>query len=197
MRKKLFLPVFVLLTTLLILPSYIRAYVVDGNSDAPAYITGDRVIVNLSAYDVKLPYSRIVIKKIKNPSVGDYVLFSHEGQIMFKRVVAIPQNTIEMVDNRLIVNGKSLQYQEIEAGKATELRSRTHLGSIIEKEIGNGLDIYISYTMTNHSLSSFAKKKLEDNMYFVLGSNRDRSTDSRHFGLIPRNSILGKVIGKY
>lgn len=198
MSKKLFLTLFILVTLLIILPSYIRAYMVVGNSDAPAYVTGDRVIVNLSAYDFKLPYTDEIIKHLKNPSTGDYVLFRHnDGTLMFKRIVAVPGNTIEMIDNRLIINGKHLHYQKIDTPQAIELPLQTQLGSVMERETGNGDDIFISYTQGASSSSTFAQEKLPEDMYFVLGSNRDNSTDSRHFGYVPRNRILGKVVGKF
>jgi signal peptidase I len=172
--------------------------VVVGNSDAPAYVTGDRVIVNLAAYDFKLPYIDKIIKHLKKPSAGDYVLFRHnDGTLMFKRIVAVPGNMIEMIDNRLIINGKHLQYQKIDTPKAIELPFRTQLGSVIERETGNGDDIFISYTQGASSSSTFAQEKLPEDMYFVLGSNRDNSTDSRHSGYVPRNKILGKVVGKF
>lgn len=197
-KKKLFLTVFVIVASLIILPSYIRAYVVVGDSDAPAYVTGDRVIVNLSAYDFKLPYTDDTIKHVKNPSVGDYILFRHnDGTLMFKRIVAVPGNTIAMVDNHLIINGKQLQYQKIDTRKATEPPLRNQLGTVIERETGNGDDIFISYTQGASSSSTFAQIKLPEDMYFVLGSNRDNSTDSRHFGYVPRNRILGNVVGKF
>lgn len=197
-KKKLFLTLFVIVASLIILPSYIRAYVVVGNSDAPAYVTGDRVIVNLSAYDFKLPYTDNVIKHLKSPSVGDYILFRHnDGTLMFKRIVAVPGNTIEMIANHLIINGKQLQYQKIDTSKTDELPFRTQLGSVLEKETGNGDDIFISYTQGASSSSTFAQVKLAEDVYFVLGSNRDNSTDSRHFGYVARTRILGKVVGKF
>lgn len=198
MSKKLFLTLVIIVTPVIILPSYIRAYMVVGDSDAPVYVTGDRVIVNLSAYDFKLPYTDEIIKHLKNPSAGDYVLFRHnDGRLTFKRIVAVPGNTIEMSDNRLIINGKHLQYRKIDTPKSIELPFRTQLGSVIERETGNGDDIFISYTRGASSSSTFAQKKLPQDMYFVLGSNRDNSTDSRHFGYVPRNRIIGKVVGKF
>jgi hypothetical protein len=57
-----------------LLPSYVRAYRVLGDSDAPGYVTGDRVVVNLAAYDVRIPSSDRVLAPLGNPKPGEMVL---------------------------------------------------------------------------------------------------------------------------
>lgn len=198
MRRERLLLLSVIAIGLIISPSYIRAYMVVGNSDGPAYITGDRVLVNLSSYDIKLPYTDKIIRTVGHPLAGDYVLYRHiDGTVMIKRIVASPGSKIEMVNNHLKINDQQLLYQSVDPQMAIKLFEKCQLGDMVEREIGNGPDIIISYSGTEDNHSSFMPQQLPEGMYFILGANRDYSLDSRHFGLVPRESILGKVIGKF
>ena len=197
-HKRLFFTIILLLIILVLIPAYFRAYSVTGNSDAPAYYSGDQVIVNLCAYDIRLPYTDKIIVSTGDPTVGDYILFCHfDGTLMFKRIAAIPGNMIEMKDNRLIMDGKPLEYEKAGKKDFDKIADYPVLGTVIEYEKGDGPGIYITYTPGVNSISSFAKQTLPEDMHFVLGSNRDNSKDSRHFGFVHRNRVLGKVIGKF
>ena len=93
------------------LPSYVSAYTVSGPSEAPTLLLGDRVIVNLAAYDLKLPYSTIRLCATGAPRRGDLVAFlvPNRNTLGLKRVVGLPGDVVEMRENRLIVNGRSAE----------------------------------------------------------------------------------------
>ncbi len=73
MRKMWFPALVVIVATLILLPSYIRAYFVNGNYDAPEYVDGDGVLENLAAYDLWQPYKTTIIKELNNPTAGDFL----------------------------------------------------------------------------------------------------------------------------
>lgn len=190
------LTVGIALVVAALLPSYIRAYTISGDSDAPAYVSGDRVLVNLAAYDLRTPYSSMVLTTLREPRPGDMVLFRmQDGQLAIKRVVAGPGGRVAMQDNHLVVDGCPLQYLPVSEQERSRI-SRGLLGSSLELEQGNGSDVYVSYTPSRGAHGSFEPVQLPEDMFFLLGSNRDVSTDSRDFGLVHRNSILGRVVGR-
>jgi signal peptidase I len=175
------------------IPGYLRAYKVLGDSDAPALVTGERIIVCFLSYDIRLPHIHNPALRINDPRPGDIVLFkNNRGQIVFKRIVAGPGTRVSMKQNHLFINGRSLNYDKAET--TTDL---VEPGKVLEFETGNGWGIYISFTPNSGGISNFDEIVVPANSYFVLGSNRDLSEDSRHYGSVARDRILGKVIRKF
>ena len=159
-------------------PAYLRVLFISGDSDAPALITGDRVVVNFAAYDVQFPYTSWRLAKVADPAPGDMVVFGDlDGRLMVKRVLAGPGTRVAMRDNHVMIDGRLL-------------------GAAVEIERGNGPDVYISFDPGRGAHKDFEEQIVPDNSFFVLGSNRDASTDSRSFGSIPRGRILGKLLGR-
>jgi signal peptidase I len=73
---------------------------------------------------------------------------------------------------------------------------RGRLGAVVEIERGNGPNVYVSFDQDSGSLDDLEEQVVPEGFVFVLGANRNVSTDSRHFGPLPRERILGKVIGR-
>lgn len=197
------LPVYVrrlllgaLLTGLAIVPGCLRAFVVAGDSDAPAYVSGDRVLVNLAAYDLPVPYTDRRLARLAEPAPGDVVLCRlGDGRLVIKRVAAGPGSRVTLHGHRLAIDGVALEYTDVPSRQAEQIR-RGRLGPILQLERGNGPPLYIAYDPGNAGLPRKNAFTVPANAYFVLGSNRDVSVDSRHFGPVPRDRILGKVIGR-
>ena len=185
----------VTLLVVAMIPSYIRAFRIVGDSDAPGFVTGDRVLVSLVAYDIRVPYSGHRLLRLTDPRPGDMVLIRlTDGQLVVKRVVAGPRTRIAMKDNHLTIDGVALEYVAVGPQERAAI-SWGHLGPAVEIERGNGPQVYISFGQgSNHS--TFEEHLVPEGHYFVLGSNRDDSIDSRHFGPIGRQRILGKVMGQ-
>ena len=77
-RRRWLLPIIVVVAIIAIAPAYIRAYRVDGHSDAPSFLVDDRIIANKAAYDVRLPYTDVVVFPRSGPQPGDVVILSHD-----------------------------------------------------------------------------------------------------------------------
>jgi len=179
-----------------LLPGYIRAYTISGDSDAPAYVSGDRVVVNLAAYDFRIPYSNRVLTAFGDPRPGDMVLFrEHDGQLALKRVVAGSGVDVAMQNNHLVLDGRPLEYLPV-SDQERFRNSRGMLGTSLEIEQADERQVYVSYTPGLGAHGSFEPVQVPKDMYFLLGSNRDISADSRTYGLIHRSQILGKVVGR-
>ncbi len=179
--------------------SFIRTYRMARASMAPTLCVGDRVWVNLVAYDIRLPFTGWVIHTTGNPEPGDMVVctLSDRRHEFIKRVLAVGGDTVEFVNGRLAVNGTELPFETLDAEAFLHLAAANHLGdSFAIETIGEN-----EHTMTFHS--SGLPMALKDPItvpsghYFLIGDNRPSSWDSRYpeFGCVPRTKILGRVIG--
>lgn len=78
----------------------------------PTLMIGDRIVSNRLAYDVKLPFTDVIVKHLADPQRGDIVTFTspEDGQRLVKRLVAIPGDVVEMRGEELIINGMKATY---------------------------------------------------------------------------------------
>src|SRR5512142_1530848 len=94
----------------------VRSSIADWNdvpsgSMKPSIIEGDRIFVNKLAYDLKVPFTTWHLAQWGNPQRGDIVVFYSpaNGVRLVKRVVAVPGDTVELRNDKLIINGKAAQ----------------------------------------------------------------------------------------
>jgi signal peptidase I len=90
----------------------IRSSLADWNdvptgSMKPTILEGDRVFVNKLAYDLKVPFTTWHITEWSNPHCGDIVVFfsPKDGKRLVKRVIGLPGDTVELQNERLVING--------------------------------------------------------------------------------------------
>lgn len=150
----------------------------------PTILEGDRILVEKMAYDLRLPFTHISLHKFADPQRGDIIVFDSEAsdKRLVKRVVGVPNDTVELVDNILHINGQRLAYQDI--------RSSEHVADRLERL--PGAEHIIRVHKEGSFLSSFRPVTVPAGYYLALGDNRDNSADSRVIGLIPRNEIVGR-----
>jgi len=155
------------------------------SSMKPTILEGDRILVNKMAYDVRVPFTHISLHKIADPVRGDIIVFDSEvaEKRLVKRVVGIPGDRVEMVNNTLRINGEQLDYQDIAV--ATDFIDR------MENLLGVEHVIRISQYGT--AVSTFDPITVPEGYYLAMGDNRDQSADSRSIGFIPRNEIVGRT----
>jgi signal peptidase I len=160
--------------------------VVPTGSMKPTILEGDRILVNKLAYDFKIPLTQISIYKFADPKRGDIVIFDSKlaDTRLVKRVIGLPGDTVEMRDNRLTINGIGAQYFAVDYSDDAIFAIESYLG----------MSHRIELARTGGSrLSTFAPVKVPKDRYLVLGDNRDNSADSRVYGFIPRNEIVGNA----
>lgn len=150
----------------------------------PTIIEGDRIFVNKMAYDIRVPFTHIPLFKIADPARGDIIIFDSKksDKRLVKRVVGIPNDVVEMLDNVLRINGKELSYQNLSQSNST----------IDMLENLTGVEHQVRVSRTGSRLSNFKPVVVPENFYLALGDNRDNSADSRVIGMIPRNEIVGR-----
>ncbi len=122
----------------------------------------------------------VIYKKSKRIKRNDIIIFKKYGKLFIKRCIGLPGDTLTIKDKKIIVNNEILK----EPKTIVPLQSKK----------------YQNKTITNF-IVPFKKNKLikkshitNNDYYFVLGDNRPFSIDSRYFGPINKDSIVGFVI---
>lgn len=185
----------------LLLFGLLRTAVADWNpipsgSMRPTILEGDVVLINRLAFDLKVPLTNVIVAHLGEPQRGDIVTFfsPRDGVRLIKRLVALPGDTVEMRDKVLRVNGEAANYRPIriveqrapdaavEALRLYETSgSRTHVVQWLHMPDGTPGD-------------SFGPLVVPAGHYVMLGDNRDNSADSRYFGLVPRELLIGRAV---
>lgn len=179
------------------LPAYVSAYTVSGPSEAPTLLLGDRVIVNHAAYDLMAPYSTIRLARLGTPRSGDLVAFlvPNRNTLGLKRVVGVAGDTVEMRENRLLVNGRPAGQVVLPRSDFDWVPAAHEVGTVVATERGEGGAGYrVTYTPGLSPLRSFDPVNVPEGCVFLLGDHRDNSNDSRTFGPIGRQLVTGKVV---
>lgn len=172
-------------------------YDVPTGSMKPTILEGDRVFVHKTAYDLKVPFTKWHLIEWGNPQRGDIVVcFSPEDGIrLVKRVVAVPGDRIELSNNRLLVNGVEAEYDPLEAKATKDFPAQELSHYQFAEETVAGRTHPVMFIPEIQSCSSFPEQTVPAGQYFMMGDNRDNSKDSRYFGFVPRDEIIGKAVG--
>ena len=145
-----------------------EAYVIPSESMEPTLQISDRIFVNKLAYGLRLPFSKYWLSKFQEPKRGDVIVFRYpldESVFYVKRVIGLPGDKIEYTEKgELFVNDVPWDESHYE----------TKLSSSIHRAFGPAI--------------------VPEHQFFVMGDNRDNSSDSRVWGFLPEDNILGKAV---
>jgi signal peptidase I len=158
----------------------LQAFKIPAQSMAPGILRGDRVLLNKAIY------------KIKAPERGDVVIFLNpdDRRLFFmKRIVALPGDTIEIRDNKVLINDQPLAYTRPASGPALNFDPGSTIQALAEVNHGRGYPILID----GGQPVNIPKTNIPHGTCFVLGDNRNQSKDSRIFGPIPLADVKGRV----
>lgn len=152
-------------------------YIVPSGSMEPTLVPGDRVLVDKTAYGVRVPFTRIALAHGDAPQAGEVVIFDspQDGTRLIKRVVAVGGDEIELRRGRLRVNGVAL---EDPAAPGTE-RFGAHPVTL-DLSHGGGPDI--------------APTRVPEGQLVVLGDARGQSSDSRYFGFVAADTLYARAL---
>jgi signal peptidase I len=120
----------------------------------------------------------MVFRRVKNVGRGDVIAFRYPLQpdtIFVKRVVAASGDTVEIRNKRLLLNGKTIEENHIQHDDPQIYPKRKDLPE------------------PYRSRDQFGPVKIPAGEYFVLGDNRDKSSDSRYWGNLPQQYVIGKL----
>ena len=159
---------------------------IPSGSMRPNLLEGDVVLVNRLAYNLKLPLTDVVLARTGEPQRGDVVTFSSpkDGTRLIKRLIALPGDTVVMRDKQLRINGQLAQYAIAGAPTMKELP--------VEEALA-GSERRIQWLTPHGPADDFGPLVVPADHYLMLGDNRDNSADSRYFGFVPRNLLIGRA----
>lgn len=155
---------------------FLQAFKIPSSSMEPTLLIGDHLLVNRLSYVAKVPFTDIVLFRLGSPSRGDVVVFRYpveRDKDFIKRVIATEGETVEIRDKAIFVNGKRIDDQ---------------WGRYLDKDIVSG---FLS------PKDNLMPVKVPKDAIFVMGDNRDRSLDSRFWGFVHRDDLVGKAFILY
>lgn len=180
--------------------STFRSAVADWNdvptgSMKPTILEGDRIFVNKLAYDLKVPFTRYRLFEWAEPQRGDVViLFSPaDGMRLVKRVIGVPGDLIELRDNRLYINHQPAQYARLDEETIQQIVEAERPFHRFAEESTGDRPHPVMTTPGAIARRSFPPVVVPNHCYFVMGDNRDESADSRAFGFVERDNIVGEA----
>lgn len=185
--SKSFFPV---LAIVLVLRSFIaEPFKIPSGSMEPTLENGDFILVNKFTYGLRLPVIRNKVVDLNDPKRGDVMVFfpPHQKNYFIKRVIGLPGDVISMQGAHVYVNGV-LQPQSIQA--KLPVRQPTH---IFAKETIDGVQHQVRRQIVPGRLSQDHTYRVPEGHYFMMGDNRDDSSDSREWGAVPEENIVGKA----
>jgi signal peptidase I len=161
----------------------------------PTILEGDRVFVNKLAYDLKVPFTTLHLAEWSAPHRGDIVVFysPKDGTRLVKRTVGLPGDTVELRNDQLIINGAAVAYQPIAEELLGDVSQTDRANSVYASEQLPGRAHLVAAIPAVSAMRNFGPITVPANSYFMMGDNRDNSFDSRYFGAVPRNRIVGRA----
>ncbi len=183
---------FPVLLLVLVLRSFVvEPFKIPSSSMVPTLLVNDFILVNKFTYGIRLPVIRTKIIDVSDPQRGDVMVFfpPHDDRYFIKRVVGLPGDEIRYINNVLYINGIEMK-QELVAGIPPE----SPKSFIMTEDFGDeGGEHLMRKQMHPGSLSRHYRMVVPEGHYFMMGDNRDNSSDSRAWGAVPEENIVGKA----
>jgi signal peptidase I len=167
---------------------FLRAFVVEAfkipsGSMIPTLQVGDHIFVNKFIYGVRIPYTTIKFgMSYRQPRRGEVIVFIYPKEPekdFIKRIVGIPGDTIEMHDNQLFINGERIPRRHVEGDC---------------RYWDSDESTFTAFYNRSGLTSSYGPVKVPPESLFVMGDNRDNSSDSRVWGFVPYELVKGKAM---
>ncbi|MCU7904682.1 MAG: signal peptidase I [Candidatus Thiodiazotropha sp. (ex Epidulcina cf. delphinae)] len=195
---------FPVIFAVLILRSFlVEPFRIPSGSMMPTLLIGDFILVNKFSYGIRLPVLNEKIIDLGEPQRGDPVVFRYPKQPWvdyIKRVVAVPGDTIYYRNKTLYVNGEAMPQTPV--GQYTGVGSGERMtGAVMAMESLDGTEHALLINPLAPDLPMGCRVlgngpiTIPEGRYFVMGDNRDNSNDSRCWGLVPEENLVGKAFG--
>jgi len=208
--SKSFFPV--ILAVFLLRSFLVEPFKIPSGSMIPTLQVGDFILVNKYTYGIRLPIISKKIIRIGDPRRGDVMVFHYPENPSvdyIKRVIGLPGDKIVYRNKKLFVNGVlQEQQQEGEYNYVEGGLKFVHTERYSENLDGHSHDMLVNPEMAGVHLGavgefphrnncSYTEEEMRcqvpDGHYFMMGDNRDNSRDSRYWGFVPDNMIVGRA----
>lgn len=177
---------------------------IPSGSMIPTLLIGDFIVVNKFSYGFKVPFSDwfsdpVYLGTPGKPKRGDVIVFKYPKNPdlnYIKRVVGLPGDSIEIVDKKVFINDKQISSQEIDGEyymRDMDEKFKLYNFKFFKTKTGDVQHI-TQINVDNVYNSDYYKITIPKDKYFVMGDNRDFSSDSRIWGFVPFENIKGKAV---
>jgi signal peptidase I len=180
---------FPVLFVVFVLRSFlVEPFQIPSSSMVPTLQVGDYILVNKYTYGIRLPVLRTRVLALNEPQRGDVMVFfpPHMNDTYFiKRVVGLPGDTVTYRNKQLLVNGRQVESEAL--AQFPDGRSRYSVGLESLGEANHLVQVDDMRPARDFSVV------VKPGHYFMMGDNRDNSSDSRIWGQVPEKDIVGKA----
>ena len=175
----------------------VEAFKIPSGSMIPTLDIGDHLLVNKFIYGPRLPFTDIRIFTWKEPKRGEIIVFKYpenESKNFIKRVVGLAGDKIEIKKGILFINDQPVPVvaQGVSREKEQGGHSYYEKSVLLEEQLGS-IKHHIQY-LRDQSGYDFGPKLVPAESVFVMGDNRDNSQDSRVWGFVKTEKILGRAL---
>ena len=150
-------------------------------------LVGDFILVNKYTYGIRLPVWRNKVFDINDPKRGDVMVFfpPHKDQYYIKRVIGLPGDLVEYTDKVLTINGEVQVQTPLNGKKRALYQQFTETLGDVDHQI---------QTNASAQRNDDIRVRVPEGHYFMMGDNRDNSQDSRYWGAVSEERIVGKAV---
>lgn len=189
---------FPILLIVLILRSFLaEPFRIPSGSMRPTLLEGDFILVSKYEYGLRLPVTGQTLIPVSKPKRGEVVVFKHmkgENSIdMIKRVVGLPGDRIQYKNKTIYINGEPAKQRFI--SDLIDKNAGENRGWPVHHAVETLGDIQHDIFLHLTSGTSMPEVVVPAGCYFVMGDNRDNSDDSRSWGFVKDEEILGRALG--
>lgn len=175
----------------------VQPFKIPSGSMIPTLLVGDHLFVNKFVYGPRIPFMDARIFTWQEPKRGDVIVFKYpenEDKDFIKRIVGLPGDKIQIIDGRLYINNQPVQVAEIGPSRGGgDDAGMFGFGDprLFDERLG----------AVNHKIQHLRDQRgvfygpvlVPKDSVFVMGDNRDNSLDSRVWGFVKYDKILGKA----
>lgn len=198
----------VILIVFLLRSFIVEPFRIPSGSMIPTLLVGDFILVNKFTYGIRLPVINKKIVEMNSPQRGDVMVFRYPvdpSLDYIKRVVGIPGDTVAYLNKRLTINGQEVPLRKtddyLHPGRfvyspryVEKLGEREH-ETLIEADVPPYVQQTYPFPMRdncNYNTEGVVCR-VPPGHFFMMGDNRDNSQDSRVWGFVPEENIVGKA----
>ena len=188
-----FLPILIIV--LLLRSFVVEPFRIPSGSLKPTLLEGDFILVNKYVYGLKWPVLNTSIVHYNKPMRGDIVVFRWPPNTkvdFIKRIIGVPGDRISYVNKQLIINGKTIEQYDLEF--ATDYDNGFAKPVLLKEEQLAKAKHQIFINPHDPAINFVKDLIVPTGYYFVMGDNRDNSADSRYFGFMPEQNLVGKAL---